>query len=76
MGENSGIRRYGQRVRVVNPWLPEVWAEWESEPSVMFKRINRAEYPPLFAKRSWTKAVPQKDAQMYLKPSETIGIKN
>lgn len=74
MGENSGLRKYGQRVRLDCPWLPEVWADWESEPTAMFKRINRTEYPPLFASKSWTKGVPEKDAQMYLRPSETIGI--
>ncbi|XP_023310238.1 dynein heavy chain 3, axonemal [Anoplophora glabripennis] len=73
MDEKSVIKKYRQRVHLVNPWLPEVWAEWESEPSAMFTKINRAEYPPLFAKKSWTKGVPQKDAESYLRPSETIG---
>lgn len=65
--------KYQQKINCAQPWLPEVWAEWESGPSEIFKRIEKSEFPPLFAEKSWTKGMPQKDTQMYYKPSETIG---
>ncbi|KAL1497384.1 hypothetical protein ABEB36_008364 [Hypothenemus hampei] len=64
--------KYGQRVIIRPPWLPEADPGFPS--LVDIQGINNSvAYPPLFAKKSWTRGVPEKDTQMYFRPSETIG---
>lgn len=55
------------------PHMPIILKEGETEPTEMFKRIQQTAYPPIFAKRSWTKGVLYKDVEMFYKPSESIG---
>lgn len=55
------------------PHMPVALKEGETEPTEAFKRIQQTCYPPIFAKRSWTKGVLYKDVQMFYKPSECIG---
>nr|CAI5856319.1 unnamed protein product [Callosobruchus analis] len=65
--------RYGHRMTFKTPLLPEARLEWETENSWLYNKVQQTEYPPIFARQSWTKGVLEKDMQMYFKPSETIG---
>lgn len=66
--------KYGRQMEPDLPWLPWAGPEDEPQPSFFVKRAyDSVEYPPLFAKKSWTKGVPHKDTYEFYKPSETIG---
>ncbi|XP_057653134.1 dynein axonemal heavy chain 3 [Diorhabda carinulata] len=66
--------KYGPRLIPSEPWLPDAKLEGETESNWILERVEKQnEYPPIFAKKSWTKGVLAKDTQMYYKPSETIG---
>ncbi|GJQ73710.1 DNAH3 [Trypoxylus dichotomus] len=66
--------KYGRQMEPELPWLPWAGPEDEPQPSFFVKRAyDSVEYPPLFAKKSWTKGVPHKDTYEFYKPSETIG---
>ncbi|XP_050512273.1 dynein axonemal heavy chain 3 isoform X2 [Diabrotica virgifera virgifera] len=70
----SKHQKYGPRLIPTDPWLPDAKLEGETEPNYILERVKKQnEYPPIFAKKSWTKAVLEKDIQMYFKPTETIG---
>lgn len=63
--------KFGRQIIPNLPWLPEADPKHDSE---LFRRVQTSmRYPPLFAKRSWTKGLPHKDTYEYYKPSETIG---
>ncbi|CAH2018067.1 unnamed protein product [Acanthoscelides obtectus] len=66
--------RYGRRMTFKTPLLPEARLEWETENSCLYNKVQQTEYPPIFARQSWTKGVLEKDMQMYFKPSETIAL--
>lgn len=73
---NSDVpsNKYGQKAILRMPWMPEAGPEFETETSKFVKRVREGlKYPPLFASKSWTKSVPQKDTLQYYKPTETIG---
>lgn len=66
--------KYGRRMPPEAPYLPFAGPEGDEGPSFLVQRVYKSmEYPPLFAKKSWTKAALQKDTYDYYKPSETIG---
>lgn len=66
--------KYGRKVRPKLPWLPYAGPEGEPDASFLVKRAYESvEYPALFAKKSWTKGVFEKDTFEYYKPSESIG---
>ncbi|XP_076256705.1 dynein heavy chain 3, axonemal [Rhynchophorus ferrugineus] len=70
--EKPSTSKYGQRIIPRQPWLPV--ADEHLKSLIDIQEIkNNVDYPPLFAKKSWTKGVPEKDTQMYFRPSETIG---
>ncbi|XP_030747452.1 dynein heavy chain 3, axonemal isoform X2 [Sitophilus oryzae] len=64
--------KYGQRIVPRQPWLPVVDERVQSLVNIQEIKESQ-EYPPLFAKKSSTTGVPEKDTQMYFRPSETIG---
>ncbi|CAG9858599.1 unnamed protein product [Phyllotreta striolata] len=67
-------RNYGPKVLPTRLWLPDARLDPDAEISPLFKCVRgREEYPPIFAKNTWTKGVLAKDTQMYFKPTETIG---
>ncbi|KAK9888348.1 hypothetical protein WA026_000603 [Henosepilachna vigintioctopunctata] len=71
---NERTNKYGHKAIPRMPWMPEAGPEWETGPSKFVKRVRDGlRYPPLFADKSWTKCVPQKDTQQYFKPTETMG---
>ncbi|XP_045475837.1 dynein axonemal heavy chain 3 [Harmonia axyridis] len=73
---NTGgsLNKYGQKAIPRTPWMPVAGLELENEPSKFVKRVRAGlKYPPLFADKSWTRSVPEKDTQQYFKPMETIG---
>lgn len=68
------LDEFGRRVPPDLPWLPTAGPEGEPPFSEHVLRARAAlELPPLFAPRSWTKTVNQKDVFEFYKPSETIG---
>ncbi|KAH1026251.1 hypothetical protein HUJ05_010798 [Dendroctonus ponderosae] len=64
--------KYGRRIVPVPPWIPVADQDIQS-PLDIASITNSVEYPALFAKKSWTQGVPEKDTQVYWRPSETIG---
>lgn len=70
--DNFLNNKYGRRAVPVPPWIPVADQDIQS-PLDIASITNSVEYPALFAKRSWTQGVPEKDTQVYWRPSETIG---
>lgn len=81
--EDDSYRRYKNIVKEL-PWLPEIEDDEEDEiPGkylAIYKRkeeirleLKKYDYPPIFAKKAWTKSVLQKDIIRYYKPSQNIG---
>lgn len=64
--------KYGQRIIPRQPWLPQADEEIAGPIDIQAVK-DSVEYPPLFAKKSWTRGLPEKDTQIYFRPSETIG---
>ncbi|XP_050297987.1 dynein axonemal heavy chain 3 [Anthonomus grandis grandis] len=64
--------KYGRRIVPIPPWIP-IGDENVQSPVDIQSIKDSVEYPPLFTKKSWTQGVPEKDTQMYFRPSETIG---
>ncbi|XP_066246402.1 dynein axonemal heavy chain 3 [Euwallacea similis] len=69
MDKTSNIKD-GQRIMPRELWIPQ--EDQDTSPDLQIIK-DSMEYPPLFTKKSWTQGVPEKDTQIYFKPSETIG---
>lgn len=67
--------KYGRKLPPELPWMPFAGPPPdECSPSFFVARAYKSmEYPPLFAKKAWTKSLPYKDTWEYYKPSESIG---
>ncbi|CAG9767321.1 unnamed protein product [Ceutorhynchus assimilis] len=72
MVDKPEFSKYGSRIIPKPPWMP-VGDEHARSPVKITDILASVEYPPLFAKKSWTQGVPERDTQMYFRPSETIG---
>lgn len=80
--------RYAHNKAIITetPWFPEVESEEDvyeeidielkNQKKEIQQRIRASEFPPIFAKFSWTKSLLEKDIQKDYRPSETIGKPN
>lgn len=64
---------YRQKMLLEIPSMPIALKEGETEPSELFQKVQQTNYPPIFAKNTWTKGVLHKDVAMFYRPSESIG---
>lgn len=71
--EHVTIGKYGPRIIPKPTWIPT--GDEHTQASAVLQKIkDSVEYPPLFDKKSWTQGILKKDTQMFLTPSETIGL--
>ncbi|CAH1180398.1 unnamed protein product, partial [Phaedon cochleariae] len=64
---------FGKMFAQKSPWLPVARLEEEVSNSFLYEREQAIQYPPIFAKKSWTKATVEKETQIFYEPTETIG---
>lgn len=67
--------KFGRRLPPELPWLPPAGPEGQTGYSRHIElALKNNEYPLLFADKSWTRNVMQKDVFEYYRPSESIGM--
>lgn len=83
--EEDDAYGYNKDIVKVLPWLPEIEDDEEGEvPPVKDREIydrkqqirlelEKYDYPPLFAKKAWTKDMLEKDTIRYYRPHQNIG---